>query len=301
MLVLATASGVAQQPTGFSGVWVATKDAPASVAAAPSPVMGAKFALKQAGTSLTLTRARGDVSLEITFEIGGPETRMWVPGTVCAGDSYTIEKAAMEGSTLVLTRTGTVIPGGGPSLKLNVRTLLRLEAPDTLVVEGSMGPAPVRQVATVYKRSTDPMPPLAPSLPASKASATIADVAWIGGTWAGSTATSLTEERWTPPAGGVMIATARTVRTANNTMAGFEFLCIAERDGGLVYQAMPGARTPATDFYLTSFTPDAATFENPAHDYPKKIRYSKLADGSLETVTSGAEGSRTITVVLKKQ
>ncbi len=129
----------------------------------------------------------------------------------------------------------------------------------------------------------------------------MAEVAWIGGTWVGATATATTEERWTPPAGGVMIATARTVRTANNTMASFEFLCIAERDGSLVYQAMPGARTPATDFFLTSWTADAATFENPAHDYPKKIRYAKLADGSLETVTSGGEGSRTITVVLKKQ
>lgn len=266
-----SASGGAQQQPNLSGTWTAVKDAPTGVAAAPSPVMGARFALRHAGTAITVTRPLRDLSLEVTFELGGPEVRMRVPGAVCAGDSYTIEKAAWEGSTVAFTRTGTVIPGGGPSPKLNVRTLLRLEAPDTLVVEGSMGPAATaRQVATVYKRSTDPMPPLAPSLPDAKAPGTIADVAWIAGTWVGATATTTTEERWTPPAGGVMIATARTVRASNNTMASFEFLCLAERDGSLVYQAMPNARTPATDFFLTSVTPDAATFENPAHDYPKR-------------------------------
>ena len=34
-------------------------------------------------------------------------------------------------------------------------------------------------------------------------------------------------------------------------MTAFEFLCIVERNGGLVYTAMPNARMPATDFTLT--------------------------------------------------
>ena len=96
-----------------------------------------------------------------------------------------------------------------------------------------------------------------------------------------------------------MLAISRTMR--NNAMTAFEFLCIVERNGGLVYTAMPNARTPATDFTLTKVTPDSATFENAAHDYPKMIRYSKLADGSLETMIAGADGQRPVSVVLKKQ
>ena len=52
-------------------------------------------------------------------------------------------------------------------------------------------------------------------------------------------------------------------------MSAFEFLCIVERDGGLVYQAMPNGRSPATDFTLTTIDADNAIFENPAHDYPE--------------------------------
>ena len=84
-------------------------------------------------------------------------------------------------------------------------------------------------------------------------------------------------------------------------MSAYEFLCIVERDGSLVYNAMPNGRAPATEFVLTQLTKDAATFENPAHDYPKVIKYSRRADGALETAISGEANQRVITVVLKRQ
>lgn len=70
-------------------------------------------------------------------------------------------------------------------------------------------------------------------------------------------------------------------------MSGFEFLCIVERDGGLVYQAMPNGHQPATDFRLTKMEGRSLTFENPAHDFPKMIRYTLAPDGTLEAVISG--------------
>jgi hypothetical protein len=51
---------------------------------------------------------------------------------------------------------------------------------------------------------------------------------------------------------------------------------------------------------LTSITADAATFENPSHDYPKLIRYAKKPDGSLETTIAGESGQRAQSVTLKK-
>ena len=110
---------------------------------------------------------------------------------------------------------------------------------------------------------------------------------------------SAIEERWTPPAGGSMLAISRTVR--DGLMSAFEFLCIVERNGGLVYTAMPNGRSPATDFTLTKIDATSATFENPAHDFPKMIRYTKLPDGSLEAVVSGEGGQKAQTFLFKRQ
>jgi len=109
--------------------------------------------------------------------------------------------------------------------------------------------------------------------------ATIAQVGWMEGTWVARKGGVTVEERWTPPAGGAMLAVSRTIK--DGRMAGFEFLRIVERDGGLVYVAQPGG-TPPTDFTLTAVSENSATFENPEHDFPKVIRYTKRPDGSLE-------------------
>jgi hypothetical protein len=99
------------------------------------------------------------------------------------------------------------------------------------------------------------------------------------GAWAGADGGVSFEERWTPPAGGAMLAVSRTLK--NGRMVGFEFLRIVEREDGLVYVAQPGGKPP-TDFTLAAISENSATFENPAHDFPKLIRYTKRADGSLE-------------------
>ena len=299
--VLASVS--AQDKPNLSGVWIAVKDAPATLPAAPSAILGARMEIRHNGDSFTVVRPRGAFSIEATYPIGGPEVRMRSPGTGCRGDAYFIDRASWEGTAVVFTTTGLHSAGAAQPSKLDIKQILRLEGPDTLVVEGTIVQAgQPSQVGTVYKRSTEALPPPASTLPATKAAAKIADVAWIAGNWASDPAASAgatTEERWTPPAGGVMLALSRTIRGPN--MTAYEFLCIAERDGSLVYNAMPNGRAPATEFVLTNVTADSATFENPSHDYPKAIKYTRRADASLETAISGAPNQRTVTVVLKKQ
>ena len=119
------------------------------------------------------------------------------------------------------------------------------------------------------------------------ARASIVQVAWLAGSWSGDTGTTKVEERWTPPAGGAMLAVSRTVQ--GDRMTAFEFLRIVEKDGGLVYVAQPGGRPP-TEFVLTALDAASAKFENPAHDFPKRIRYAKRADGSLEATVSDGKG-----------
>jgi hypothetical protein len=122
------------------------------------------------------------------------------------------------------------------------------------------------------------------------AQASIGDLAWLGGAWVGTRgaqgAISI-EERWSPPLGGAMLAVSRTV--SRGQMSAFEYLRIVERDGGLVYIAQPGGAAP-TEFVLTELTTTRAVFENPRHDYPKRIVYELDAEGVLRATIGFAEG-----------
>jgi hypothetical protein len=81
---------------------------------------------------------------------------------------------------------------------------------------------------------------------------------------------------------------ARTVNTSGK-MVGFEYLRIVERDGGLVYIAQPAGRA-ATEFVLTEWTATRAVFDNPRHDYPKRIVYELSAEGGLSATTGFLKG-----------
>lgn len=83
-------------------------------------------------------------------------------------------------------------------------------------------------------------------------------------------------------------------------MVEFEYLCIAQRHGGLVYTAMPNGGS-ATDFLLTKISADSATFENPDHDFPRAITYTKRADGGVDATISGAPGQRALTYSFKRK
>src|SRR5262245_3050529 len=243
-------SGSSQRPD-VSATWVASTDAPQGTTAAPSPVLGPRFALRTEGDSMTVTRPRGDDSLAVKYKLDGTPSTYRVPGRLCEGEAQVIETLKWEEGALVLTWTGRIPAGGGPPVSFNARRVMRMVG-DTLVVQGTMNQAgKTLDVATVYKRSNDVIP--APKAAVVGPAATIADAAWIAGVWSGLNGTSTVEERWTPAASGGMIGVGRTLRGA--ALTGFEFLCIAERNGTLVYAAMPDARFPATFFTLSSITP----------------------------------------------
>ncbi len=110
-------------------------------------------------------------------------------------------------------------------------------------------------------------------------------LAWLAGSWAGADGGVQHEEHWTAPRGGSMVGVHRTIR--DGRMAGFEFLRIEERDGVLVYLAMPNGRSPATAFPLKSLAGERVVFENTAHDFPQRVIYWK--DGaSLHARIEGA-------------
>jgi Domain of unknown function (DUF6265) len=297
--VFFASGGATPQSPDFGGAWVATKDAPEGITMAPSAVFGARFWLLPFGASIKVIRPLRDTAVVVEHKLDGAEVVARVPGATCMGDATTYTTLQREGATLVHQTVGQMLPGGSRTPS-SVRHTFKLTAPDTLTVESTArlaGQTEPTAVATVYKKSTD-APPAVAALPVAVAPATLSQVAWIAGTWVATSATQTIEERWSAAVGGAMHGVSRTVRGAS--LSAFEFLCIAERAGGLVYTAMPNARTPATDFFLTAVDATSAMFENPAHDFPKKIRYALREDGSLETTISGAATQKPTTFTFRK-
>jgi len=304
ILCAVTVTAHVQQPPDLGGTWAATRDAPptAGVGAAPSPVFGDQFALRTDDGRLILLRpVRGRASAVTTvLPLDGAETRVLGPSRPCFGQSGQVVSAKWVSDTLRYAVTGTIPPGGGTPSKVDVIFTFRKMSPDAMVIETTMrtsatsGPV---TVGTVYRRSSErleaeppPAPPVAPAI--------ISQVSWIAGDWVAPSGSGSVQERWSPANGGAMIATSRTVR--RDVMTEFEFLCIFEREGTLVYTAMPNAG-PATSFTLTAIDADSATFENPEHDFPKTIRYARRTGGSMEVVVSGGVNSRSLTFVYTRQ
>jgi len=119
----------------------------------------------------------------------------------------------------------------------------------------------------------------------------LTDLGWIAGSWRTAPGGRVDiEEHWMQPAGGSMLGMSRTV--AGDRTVEFEYLRLEQRGAEIFYVAHPKARYPGTDFKLTRLNGQEAVFENPAHDFPKRIIYRKGADGSLTASIDGGEGTR---------
>lgn len=110
---------------------------------------------------------------------------------------------------------------------------------------------------------------------------------WIAGSWRATKGQTVIEEHWTDIGGNMMLGVGRTL--AGGETVFFEFLRIEARADGVYYAAQPKGR-PGTDFRLTRATGSEVVFENPAHDFPKRVLYRRNADGSITARVDGGEG-----------
>lgn len=77
-------------------------------------------------------------------------------------------------------------------------------------------------------------------------------------------------------------------------MTAFEFLRIVTKEGRAVYVAQPGGVAP-TEFTATRHTAEQIVFENPRHDFPKRITYERPGpDRLVASIDGGADDPRPI-------
>lgn len=100
---------------------------------------------------------------------------------------------------------------------------------------------------------------------------------WMVGHWSTEGTGAWTEEHWAPARGGVMLGT--NLSGKGERAGGYEFMRLASgADGKISFWGSPGGQPPV-EFKLVRSGPSEAIFENPAHDYPQRVRYWR--DGEL--------------------
>lgn len=131
----------------------------------------------------------------------------------------------------------------------------------------------------------------AAAVPAANAP-TARDFGWLSGHWCAEIDGELLEEFWLPPVGDVALGIGRTIKGGKTTS--FEFMRIQTRDGVTSLVAVLEGQAP-TPFQLTASGAQWVRFENPQHDFPRRIEFRRTSSGlHAEIAGPGKDGKETI-------
>ena len=108
--------------------------------------------------------------------------------------------------------------------------------------------------------------------------------AWIAGCWSGTRDSERFHERWTLVDDSTLLGVSHTVK--GGKMTAFEFLRVIAKGGKAVYVAQPGG-VPPTEFVASSTTAERIVFENPTHDFPKRVIYQRSGADRLTASIDG--------------
>lgn len=112
---------------------------------------------------------------------------------------------------------------------------------------------------------------------------------WLSGHWCGESGGELMDEMWLPPEGSLALGVGRTVK--NGATTSHEFLRIETREGTTTLTAIHNGQPP-TPFNLTASGAGWVRFENPQHDFPKRIEYRRTSSGLHAEIAGPGEGGK---------
>jgi len=279
VLAALASNALAAQPDGLralDGEWIFVEDrTKGHTLEQLGPPMASKFLLRIEEGAVILN-GHGSGHRDVRIALDGSITEVTEPKTV---SRY---RGSWKDGTFEYKVEFVRAADNAPDGSIHwIRRSFRM-TPDGLLVRVTYEPSSGTEAVGLYRHAQDiPLP--------APAKAAIGDLAWLAGAWVGTRSSeSSIEERWSPPLGGAMLAVSRTVNTRGK-MGLFEYLRIVERDGGLVYIAQPGG-AKATEFVLTELSPKRAVFDNPRHDYPRRIVYELSAEGHLSATIGQLKG-----------
>lgn len=113
--------------------------------------------------------------------------------------------------------------------------------------------------------------------------------AWLAGCWALEQGNRLVEESWMPERGGVMLGMSRT--SVSGELKEYEFVMLKVAGSTLEYRVQAGLQ-PEVVFRATSASAKEVVFENPQHDFPKRVGYRLASRDSMEAWIDGGAGGK---------
>lgn len=119
--------------------------------------------------------------------------------------------------------------------------------------------------------------------------AQIVRAVWLIGCWEARSSTRVVEEQWMAPRGRSMLGMGRTVHL--DTLVDYTQVVLREKNGQLEYETHPFDQ-PMAMFVSTQITDASLLFENPLHDYPQRIGYTRRGADSLIAWIDGTTGGK---------
>lgn len=121
-----------------------------------------------------------------------------------------------------------------------------------------------------------------------------AELGFLHGCWGGEIKADGTriEEIYSSARAGELLGAVRTSRGGNTLF--FEFLRITAAEDGVWLVPQPKGNSPNVRFRLVALETDRAVFENPDHDFPRRIEYRRLPDAQLLTRVAGEVGDEPV-------
>jgi Domain of unknown function (DUF6265) len=110
---------------------------------------------------------------------------------------------------------------------------------------------------------------------------------WLIGNWENKSPDGLLTENWKKVNDSTFSATSYFIK-GKDTLH-FEKIVLSQKGEKLTYSATVNGQNndKAIDFPSTSETATKLVFENPQHDYPQKITYTKGANNTLTAEVTG--------------
>jgi len=114
----------------------------------------------------------------------------------------------------------------------------------------------------------------------------IDDFVWLKGDWVRQTKRGEATESWTRVSVSTMEGVASVMSDGSTRIS--EYLRIEQFGDDVFYTAKPGENPFPTPFKLIEFDEARFVFENPRHDFPQRIIYTRVGTDSLTVRIEGS-------------
>lgn len=121
-----------------------------------------------------------------------------------------------------------------------------------------------------------------------------AELAFLSGCWRGEIGAngSRIVEQYGNTDGEKLLGNLKTVK--DDATIFFEFIEISANDDGVFLTPYPNGTRASVRFRLVELEADKASFDNPEHDFPRRITYRLLPGGELLTRVAGVVNERNV-------